>query len=266
METDMNRITHTVGTVISAVTAFVICGCADIGVEVADSVQRGTNVSAVIVGLSQSQYAGECPGADYDARRMRSLLSAYAGRVIYLENAAATHKAVSEAFREAVKSELCIIYYSGHGGSSRFVDTGSEEVDGKDEYLCLYDRYMRDNEIWSIVSQSKGRVFLMFDCCHSKTMFRSPAITFSCALPFSATSHESGDVNLMVWSGCPDDTYSYGSESGGEFTNALLRHFAPTKTYDCLWNEIESDTALRKFEAVQRTIIGSGFTAKPVFR
>jgi hypothetical protein len=71
---------------------------------------------------------------------------------------------------------------------------------------------------------------------------------------------------MLCWSGCPDDTYSYGASSGGQFTNALLRHLDATKTYEYLWNEIKNDRLLRSYENPQSTVLGNGFTGKAIFR
>lgn len=234
----------------------------------ADAV-RTSGVYAVVVGMEDSQFAGACPGAGLDADRMYALISKNAQDAILLKNEKATHSAVKSAIQNGIeksKTGLFILYYSGHGGSSPFSDTGIEEDDGQDEYLCLYDRYMRDNEIWSMISKSKGSIWIMVDACHSRTMFRSPAITLSSAMPLRATWNESGPITMQCWSGCPDDTYSYGSNTGGQFTNAFLRHYKANMTYGELWELIESDSVLKMYEKVQRTIMGKDFSGKAVFR
>lgn len=232
--------------------------------EVSPVADAGT--AAVVIGMEKS-FAGNCPGANLDAKRMNDLLSKYAKDVYYLTNEQATHDRVASAMKEAATHDLCIIYYSGHGGSTAFADTGSEEADGRDEYLCVYDKMFRDNEIWSIISNAKGRVLLIFDCCHSKTMFRVPGITLKkTSSKMMMRRRDANTFSMLCWSGCPDDAYSYGSNAGGEFTNCLLAKFAANKTYEYLWNEIAADKELRKSEIVQKTEIGTGFVAKPVFK
>lgn len=128
-------------------------------------------------------------------------------------------------------SDLFIFYFSGHGMSSPS-STDTTEADGKDEYILAYDGAISDNEIWSAVSKSKGRVVLMFDCCHSQTMFKAP-MTFSrqrCAM--SATHNAAGPVNMICWSGCEDSKLSYGTSSGGYLTRAICSAFSKTRTYD----------------------------------
>lgn len=138
-------------------------------------------------------------------------------------------------------NDFVILYYSGHGGQNYYGD--SSEADGKDEYLCLYDCGLLDNTIWNTISQGKN-VMLIFDCCHSETMYRAP--TFKRVAMCGARN----SVNMLCWSGCPDSTYSYGSATGGEFTNSLLRNFTGTETYSELWKKISSDKVLKSYEEV----------------
>lgn len=230
---------------------------------------KSTNTYVVVVGMENSKFAGSCPGAGYDADRMYKLLSSYTPNIVLFRDSNATKANVVAALTKAVekaKDGLLIFCYSGHGGSEPFYNTGKEEVDGKDEFLCLYDTYMRDNEIWNIISKSKGRVFLYFDCCHSATMYRAPGFKIVPPLSWDYKINEDNGFSMLCWSGCPDDTYSYGASTGGQFTNALLRHFDSRKTYEALWNELKADQILRAYENPQSTAIGDGFTAKQIFR
>jgi hypothetical protein len=200
---------------------------------------------------------------------MYKLLSQYTPNIVLFEDGNATKSVVAAALRNAVAKAgdgLVIFYYSGHGGSEPFPNTGIEETDGKDEFLCLYDTWMRDNEVWSIISQSKGRVFLMFDCCHSQSMMRNIGFRFAVPLSWDHTMNDKTSFSMLCWSGCPDDTYSYGAKTGGQFTNALLRHFNASKTYEYLWNEIKNDRTLRAYENPQSTILGNGFVGTAIFR
>lgn len=255
---------------------------------VTPSADAPTNVYAVVIGMENSQFAGACPGAKLDSDNMASLLKDYAGHVTLFQSEKATYKAVSAAMKEAVaKSDLFILFYSGHGGSEAFYDTGDEEIDGCDEFLCLNDTYMRDNDIWKIIKDAKCRVMLVFDCCHSATMYRAPnangivtpkndtkrmkfrrnGFTMRRFIPLASASRRDGSTLCMeCWSGCPDNTFSYGSSTGGMFTNCLLKHFSPRYTYDNLWGLIKADKNLKSYEDVQRTTIGTGFVGKEIFR
>ena len=267
----MNRNILSVIAMIGSLSCFV-CGCKDtenntITEPTADS--KAYNTYAVVVGMENSAFVGQCPGAGLDASRMKDLLSSYCTNVAYFRDSNATKVAVTSALKSAIARAgdgLVIFYYSGHGGSEPFPDTGIEEEDGSDEFYCLYDTWMRDNEMWDIIKTSKGRVFCINDCCHSRTLFRSPSLKISVPLSWDYKLTENQPFSLLVWSGCPDDTYSYGSATGGQFTNALLRHFKGSKTYDELWKEIKEDYILQTFEDPQSTAIGSGFANKRIFQ
>ena len=267
----MNRNILSVIAMIGSLFCFV-CGCKEtenntITEPTVDSKAYGTY--AVVVGMENSAFVGQCPGAGLDASRMKDLLSSYCTNVAYFRDSNATKVAVTSALKSAIARAgdgLVIFYYSGHGGSEPFPDTGIEEEDGSDEFLCLWDTWLRDNEIWDIIKKSKGRFFMISDSCHSQTQFRSPIFKLKMPLKWDNTIAENTCFSLLVWSGCPDETYSYGSTTGGQFTNALLRHFKGSKTYEELWKEIKGDYILQSFEDPQSTAIGNGFVNKRIFQ
>lgn len=231
---------------------------------------KSANTYAVVVGMENSNFAGKCPGAVLDSTRMQTLLSGYCTNVTWLHDATATKAAVTAALRSAIvmagDNGLVIFYYSGHGGSNPFPDTGIEETDGKDEYLCLYDTYLRDNEIWNIIKTCRSRFFMLSDSCHSSTQFRNSGFMLIPPLSFDHTLNENQPFSMLCWSGCPDEDYSYGASTGGQFTNALLRHFNNNKTYQSLWLSIKNDQTLRAYENPQSTVLGNGFEGKLIFR
>jgi hypothetical protein len=272
---------------------------------------------ALCFGMGNSKSAGSCPGAVLDATRMSDLLSKYAtAGVVKLLDSQATYSAAKIAMLEAVTHKLAIIFYSGHGGRDSKDGNASGEDDRRDEYLCFYDRMMKDDEVWYIVSQAKGRVVLIFDCCHSGTMYRALEIdkddagdsvasrTMSVgSYPFTLSRFRewldgerrdadrlaeaqklvgmsrdeigrirdrsieaiaSATPNLLVWSAAREFEYSYGGNTGGIFTNALLSAYRDKKTYDKTWNRIK--VLMRGEPNVPvKTVFGSGFDCK-VFR
>ena len=125
---------------------------------------------------------------------------------------------------------------------------------------------MKDNEIWDIISKSKGRIMFIVDACHSQSIMRNSG--FILKVPLSWDHEMSSDCmfSLLCWSGCPDNAYSYGSVSGGQLTNALLRHYNYQETYQDLWNKIKNDKTLRTYENPQSTNLGKGFINKLVFK
>lgn len=229
----------------SVLVALSIAGCKDItGQDV-----QPTKASAVVIGV-ENGFAGKCSGALKDANDMSELLRQHSSEITILKDKTATASAVVAAMEKSVDADLAIIYFSGHGGSASSSD--SFETDGKDEYICCYDKGLLDDDIWRIISGSKGRVFLIFDCCHSETMFKAPVFA-SRARRVSA----SGSVpNMLCWSGCPDSSYSYGSSAGGEFTTAIRKYASSDRTYAEVWKKINEDGRLKSQQAVKSTEFG----------
>lgn len=246
------------------ILAAVLCisGCT----LIEDAVTEDPSKKAFVITVGvENGYAGDCPGARKDCNNMKSLLKKYAKTQLSFIDAQATVDKVSAALEMGVQTPLCIFYYSGHGGSVGG-STDSTEIDGHDEFICLFDQGMMDDDIWDIVSQAKGRVVLIFDCCHSGTMYRGPISFNRTRRKLKATSKLPGNVQILCWSGCGDSNYSYGSSGGGKFTNTILEYYSVSRTYDSLCNKVESDKDLKKYESVQRTIIGYDFGNKKVFQ
>lgn len=247
-----------------AAAAMLFNGCKDIGSGPSPS-QGGEPASlpstaVVCIGV-ENGWAGACPGAAVDAKRMAKLLKLQAGNAKLLLDKDATVNSVKAALSDAVKSDFTVVFYSGHGGQDTHGD--SSEADGKDEFMCLYDAPLYDNDIWRILSKGK-RVVLICDCCHSATMYRTAL--FSSKSKMMKSSKDSSQVQMLCWSGCPDNTYSYGSDEGGWLTNTLLKYFDATLTYQELWSKVKSDKALKRYEDVQETVIGTDFRNLKIFK
>ena len=249
----------------TALIGLVVAGCQ----PTPEPIDPSNTTYVVTVGMENSAWAGSCPGAGIDCTRMTELFKAYTPNIRTFQSEKANKKDIVAAMKNAAaNAELFIFYYSGHGGSEITKIPAPEEVDGKDEFLCLNDTHMLDDEIWEIISKAKGRVVLMFDCCHSETMFRCPVFNMKHCIPLAATHSAEGALKMCCMSGCPDDTYSYGSSSGGMFTNAFLKYYKKNQSasYDEIWALVEGDATLKEAEEVQRTLMGGFDTSKPIFK
>lgn len=224
-----------------------------------------SDTACVCVGVGKSAKYGACPGAKVDSSRMSSLLSKY-GATALLQDATATASAVVSALQEACKKDLCIFFYSGHGGRVR--NPKAQDGTGYSEHLCLNNGALYDYTIWDVISKAKGRVVMIFDCCHSATMFRDAGGQdfenkgFEFKLLKSLASVQGGGRNILVWSGCPSDNYSYGDDNGGWLTNGILHGYKKDRTYDEVWRRASSE-AMEQHPV--RTVLGDGFEGK-VFR
>ena len=172
-EDDMNM----KNVVAAAMAAF--AGCAphsDTNAPVTDV--SGGKTRYLCVGMETSYRFGECPGCEKDANCMTKIFHdelGYSGTTLISKEATKSRvvSLLKKGISETPEDGLFIFTYSGHGGQERLGGQEPDGADAPDEYLCLYDTYMQDDEIWDIVSKCKGRVFLYFDACHSATMFRS---------------------------------------------------------------------------------------------
>lgn len=246
------------------------------------------NANYLCVGMEMSNRFGSCPGCEKDARRLSDLLSSkYGYSGLTLISSQATKERVVQELKKGIESTdedgLFLFLYSGHGGQEYMGGHEPDGADSKDEFLCLYDNYMLDDEIWEIVSKCRGRVFLYFDACHSETMYRSVSVpivkdigsAMSVSMvktkgfmfrPRASAMSEGASPRLMCWSGCKEFEYSYGSSSGGIMTNVLMSRWSIGKTYGSMWNEVLSGVGRqRPDQHPVCTVIGGGFEGE-VFR
>jgi len=86
-------------------------------------------------------------------------------------------------------------------------------------------------------------------------MFRTPGVTMRKNTMRLGAIRGSNGFKMLCWSGCPDDTVSYGAGDGGKFTNTLKKHLKDDDTYESLWKKISTDKDLLKYEIPQQTIM-----------
>lgn len=237
-----------------------------------------STTAIVITGVENSPKWGSCSGALTDCDTFQKIVSKAADNysITVLRDEQATVKNWKAAVEKAVQKPLAIIFYSGHGGSDKnhVLGTGSNETDGIDEFLCLYDKPLLDDDIWAIISKSKGKVFLVFDCCHSGTMFRTGNVDGKQEndfgeidnLNFDKLALLSRDIeytpSILCWSACGDETVARGNRFGGVFTNALKSAFGVGNTYQSIWNKLASNKSLNSIEVIQINEIGPSFKSE----
>lgn len=220
---------------------------------------------AVIVGMETSKWGG-CPGADKDSNTMLALIKQYVDNnqdhIKKLNNKTATVDAVRAALNEQIakvpEDGLFIFTYSGHGGQYNKSASASNETDGRDEFLCLFDGPMIDDELWTIMNQCKGRVLCIYDCCHSGTMYRLPneepgfdeeaENREPLEKPFFAKyENVRAGIRMLVFSGCGEETVSWGdSKNGGVMTSSMNRAFNKCLNYRDWWKKFKADSTFKK--------------------
>lgn len=279
--------------------ASVLSGCFNSG-NVATTQPTGPSdpaqpakVSYLCVGMEKSKRFGECPGCEVDAKHLSSLMTqmfGYKGTTLISEQA--TKAAVMAKLKEGLdgtgEDGLFLFFYSGHGGQEYIGGKEPDGADRMDEYLCLYDSHMLDDEIWDLVCKCKGRVFLYFDACHSATMFKTVSkvprkaevasalavdpsqIVRSSGFTFRPDRHivaralsgeKAANPRLLCWSGCKEIEYSYGGSRGGYLTICVLNGFKKGISYGDLWTKAHDGVkAMEETQNPVQTYIGGGFT------
>lgn len=250
------------------------------------------------VGMESSARFGECPGCKKDAESLSALMAdkfGYTGTTLISEKAtkAAVVQKLKEGLAATPEDGLFLFFYSGHGGQEYLGGQEPTGADHQDEYLCLYDSHLLDDEIWKLVSTCRGRVFLYFDACHSETMYRSvsselrikatdPNVAVALCVSDKDMVRSSGftfrpenfvtggamstgrnAIRLLCWSGCKEYEYSYGGSAGGVLTRSVVGSWQRGCTYGTLWDAVHKRVlSHRPGQNPVQTFVGSGFTTQ----
>lgn len=167
-----------------------------------------------------------CAGCELDVDNMRGILEPLGYRMEILKTQAAFAENVLAALNDAADSleegDIFVFFYSGHGGQQP--DANSDEMDGKDETLVLYDRELIDDELNEVWMKFKAgvRIVMLSDSCNSGTNYRAMRDIESSTMmvPIDADSVEI-QAQMIHIGGCRDGGYSFGFDTGGEFSVAI---------------------------------------------
>jgi hypothetical protein len=125
-------------------------------------------------------WGGALTACEYDASDMTAIAAAAGYRTATLLTRQATSVAVLDLLRQfAIRlrnGDRLLLTYAGHGAQvrDRGGNEGSEESDGSDETLVLFDRMLLDDELYAALSLfARGvKVVVVADSCHSGTVLR----------------------------------------------------------------------------------------------
>ena len=221
---------------------------------------------ALVVGMESSKW-GSCAGSTKDSNVMLGLIKQYVAddHIIKFNDKQGTVNAVRKALEEQIakvpEDGLFIFTYSGHGGQYNKSSSAQNETDNQDEFLCLYDGGLIDNDLWEIFSKCKGRAVCIYDCCHSGTMYRLPheqeeGDEVEDRLPlerpfFAKYENVRAGVKMLVISGCGEETVSWGdSVNGGVLTSAMKKYFNKCLNYKEWWKKFKDDSSFKKVKQV----------------
>jgi hypothetical protein len=206
--------------------------------------QVHSQVRGVFCGLLYTSIAGDnqCPGADVDADSLFTAASAQGVRSVLLLNDQCTwEKIKTTAMAQAEglgRGDMLIFTLSGHG--TQLPDDNGDEADGLDEALCLFsdtgaidivrdDRVMTELLVPLWTAHPGLDIFMLTDTCHSEGNFRSLWRWITGEQPSRTLISGPGqpvDGALVQIAMCREASYSYGTNSGGTGTQALLKALA----------------------------------------
>jgi len=128
------------------------------------------------------------------------------------EDVKPTYSQVRRAIKWLMKHDgPKFFYYSGHG--TQRADYSGDEDDGLDEGICCLDHNMWDDHLYKLmVKPLKGRLFCIFDCCHSDTMLDMPRLKGPLSSTISSClccGNNEDCREIVCISGCKDNQSSY---------------------------------------------------------
>ena len=214
--------------------------------------EGGKKVKKAMV-FSLNDYPGtqnDLQGCNNDSLNWANLLKNKYGFDIYcrITDQDATKANITKYMTDLIinskPGDILVITYSGHGTSVS--DVNGDEIDGKDEAICLYDGFMLDDEIRVVFDKLPQGVKLTFvsDSCFSGTVTRAflnvmndfnyvsapkylpPKDTVDAFAVLGVPSkrpfaYPEEGMNHILISGTDDKSYSYDANIGGSACGAF---------------------------------------------
>jgi len=202
-------------------------------------------------------WSGPLVACEADAQDMSALAEAsgFKTEIVLTKNAtrSAILNKISQAAGKCAAGDFFLLTNSSHGG--QVPDLNSDEGDGADETICLYDGQLIDDELFMALSAFMAgvRVLVLSDSCHSGTMAKNTMVTAAMtderravryrAMPSEimlrvyqanksyydpilkrkdlAEARQSAQASILLISGCQDNQLSMDGPFNGAFTGAL---------------------------------------------
>jgi len=204
--------------------------------------------------------SNDLSGCVNDANDWKNLLTDFGFEVTVLLNSQVTKNNFKSAIQNAIsklnKGDVLVVTYSGHG--TQVTDYDSDEADGYDEALYLYDGALIDDELRIILNQIKDgvHVFFVLDSCFSGTITRkimsadsplgkprfipNPLVPANLKLANKFLSQE--DMKEIVLTGCSDSEYSYDAYINGKWNGAMtsfaIKSISQSQTYEEFYSKL----------------------------
>lgn len=163
------------------------------------------------------------------------------------------------------KRDILLVHYSGHG--TQVPDQDGDESDYYDEALYLYDGYVTDDEINSILKliPTKAIVVVAFDSCHSGTSTRNPEYKVPRFHSLNGGPVRTKvrrriipqDIRWVAFSGCKANQVSYDAHIDGDFCGAFTYYFLKSLKYGITYEEW--------YERISKELPNSDYDQEPQF-
>ena len=187
---------------------------------------------------------GKLGGTIPDIKLFEKQLSLRGFKTELVETANATYKNVlsklDEYANKAQAGDTVCIVYSGHGGN--MYDDSGDEYDRMDETWILWDRELRDDDIWLALKKFKKgvKVLLFSDSCHSGTTYRNSQLVQRERKDTSLKDDGALNCHLKYFGGCLDPQTSADLGTNGLFTRTIWNTVYKVRksTYDQFFNRL----------------------------
>jgi metacaspase-1 len=206
----------------------------------------------------------------------------------------AVNEILGNMIADAKSGDKLVLTGSSHGTS--VVDKGGDDVDGKDEAVCLYDNIMTDDTFRSIIAKMVDGVSLTIisDSCFSGSVTREFLSSMSepkymkprylppedcieanlaISLPKSITREIFPEENMreVLISGCSDNQYSYDAHIGGSFRGAMSYYATkairvnPMQTYAQFYTNLRKELPSQSYNQTPQLESSAANKNKPLF-
>ena len=156
---------------------------------------------------------------------------------------------LSNIINNSNENDNIYVHFSGHG--TYVEDTNNDEKDGKDEVFVpinYNEGLISDDVLFSIVSKTKCKTLLVFDCCHSGSICDLP-YRYDCVnheLKLNIENNRALNKHITMISGCRDEQSSldYFSREENKFQGLLtvkLMNYVKENSYSTTFKDLVSN-------------------------
>ena len=156
---------------------------------------------------------------------------------------------LSNIINNSNENDNIYVHFSGHGTYVK--DTNNDEKDGKDEVFVpinYNEGLISDDVLFSIVSKTKCKTLLVFDCCHSASICDLP-YRYDCVnheLKLNIENNTALNKHITMISGCRDEQSSldYFSSEENKFQGLLtvkLMNYVKENSYSTTFKDLVSN-------------------------